>query len=282
MRGGPLLFLLEGGVANMTGSPDRGGGVAFESRFNIDSLAGHYGASPKAEFVLDAHHNQIQAMQSLGFLQIPVRVDYPFYVVGSKAGDEHVLSREQDRVDLLFVSPLELKPPPEAHLQVVVRSSDKSGVRKLPTMVMPPVEINPVDYAAPDQPLAVAVEGIQTSYFADSGRAAELLLGPVYDTAFIPRSLETRMLIVGDADLASDRGLTPSNQVFLLNAFDWLSRNDLLIALRSRQVQDRPLEEIEPGARTRIKWANLFGPSILVVLFGLIRWRRRAAARRKG
>jgi gliding-associated putative ABC transporter substrate-binding component GldG len=280
MRGGPVLFLLEGGVANLQGPPDRGGGVAFESRFNIDSLAGHYGASPKPEFVLDARHNQIQAMQNLGFLQIPVRIDFPFFVVGTSASDEHVLSREQDRVDLLFVSPLELKPPAEARLQVLVRSSDRSGVRKLPTMVMPPVEVSQADYSAPGQPLAVAVEGIHSSYFADTAKAADLLLGPAYDTAFLSRSVDTRMLIVGDADLASDQGLTQFNQVFLLNAFDWLSRNDLLIALRSRQVQDRPLKETEPGARSRIKWANLLGPSLLVVLFGLVRWRRRVAAHR--
>jgi ABC-type uncharacterized transport system involved in gliding motility auxiliary subunit len=70
--------------------------------------------------------------------------------------------------------------------------------------------------------------------------------------------------------------------VFVLNAFDWLTRNDLLIALRSRQVQNRPLEDLDPGARSRIKWANLFGPSLLVVVFGLVRWRRRAVAKRNG
>jgi ABC-type uncharacterized transport system involved in gliding motility auxiliary subunit len=86
--------------------------------------------------------------------------------------------------------------------------------------------------------------------------------------------------VVGDADLLTDQGLSRNqfNQVFLLNALDWLSRNDLLIALRSRQVEDRPLEPLEDGARSRLKWANLLGPSFLVVAVGLYRWRRRSQA----
>ena len=87
--------------------------------------------------------------------------------------------------------------------------------------------------------------------------------------------------MVGDADCVSDQGLGRNqfNQVFVLNALDWLSRNNLLIALRSRQVEDRPIEALEPGARSRIKWANLLGPSLLVIVVGLYRWRRRARAR---
>jgi len=146
---------------------------------------------------------------------------------------------------------------------------------------MPPIETEPTDYASPGQPLVVAVEGILESYFTDMTRGDSLLLGPNYDSTFVGRSPHTRMIIAGDADLVSDQGMTQFNQVFLLNSLDWLSGNDLLIELRSRQVQDRPLEELDPGTRSRIKWANLIAPSLLVVIFGLGRWRRRVSARRK-
>jgi gliding-associated putative ABC transporter substrate-binding component GldG len=281
MRGGPVMFLLDGAQANMQAAPNQGGGFAFASPSDVDSLAQHYGAAPKSQIVLDARHNQVRAMQSLGFLQIPVAIDYPFYVAAAGASDAHLLAQDLDRLDLLFVSPLNLQPQPEATLTVVARSSDRSGVRNLPTTVMPPIETQPTDYAAPGQPLVVAVEGILESYFNDVTRGDSLLLGPDFDSTFLSRSPHTRMLIAGDADLAEDQGMTEYNRVFLLNALDWLSGNDLLIELRSRQVQDRPLEELDPGARARIKWANLLGPSLLVVIFGLARWRRRVSARRK-
>ena len=282
MRGGPVLFLLNGAEANMQGNPQQGGGIAFASPSNADSLAQYYGAAPTDKLVVDARHLQIRAMQSLGFIQLPVLIDYPYFVAASGAETDHLLGADLDRLDLLFVSPLKLTPQPEATLTVIARSSPKSGVRPLPAMVMPPVEIPAEEYNAPGQPLAVAIEGMLRSYYADTTHVAPEGFGPLLDSAFQARSIATRLCIVGDADLATDQALSPANQVFVLNAFDWLSRNDLLIALRSRQVQNRPLDDLEAGTRSRIKWANLFGPSLLVVVFGLVRWRRRAVAKRNG
>lgn len=281
MRGGPVMFLLDGGEANLQAGPQQGGGIAFPVTSNVDSLALHYGASPRPEYVMDKRHNQVQAMQNLGFIQLPVAIPYPLFVQGSPGSGGHLLSKDLDRVDMLFVSPLELAPPPGVKATVVVQSSPKSGTRKLPTMVMPPLDETPTDYTAPNQPLAVALEGTFNSYWADSARGALPLLGPAYDTAYIGVSPAVRLLVVGDADLATDQGLSRNqfNQVFLLNALDWLSRNDLLLALRSRQVESRPLEELESGARSRLKWANLLGPSALVCVVGLYRWRRRSKAK---
>jgi hypothetical protein len=280
MRGGPVMFLLEGGEANLQAGPQQGGGIAFPVTTNVDSFALHFGAAPRPEYVMDARHNQVQAMQNLGFLQIPVAIPYPLFVQGSKGGPDHLLSRDLDRVDMLFASPLDVKPAEGAKASVVVQSSAKSGTRKLPTMVMPPLEDTPVDYAAPNQPLAVAIEGTFRSFWADSVQSGPLY-GPAGDTAFHATSADARLLVVGDADCVGDQGLGRNqfNQVFVLNALDWLSRNDLLIALRSRQVEDRPLETLEPGDRSRVKWANLLGPSLLVIVVGLYRWRRRSRAR---
>jgi gliding-associated putative ABC transporter substrate-binding component GldG len=280
MRGGPVLFLLNGAEVNMQGSPQQGGGIAFASRSNADSLAGYYGAAPDSVLVVDARHLQIRAMQSLGFIQLPVLIEYPYFVAASGTKTEHLLGKDLERLDLLFTSPLKLKPQPGATLTVLARSSEKSGVRTLPAMVMPPVEIADADYNAPGQALVAAIEGTLESYFTDTVHVAPAGFGSAADPDFRPRSLDVRIVVVGDADLATDQAMSPINQVFVLNAFDWLSRNDLLIALRSREVQNRPLDTLDPGARSRIKWANLFGPSLLVVLFGLVRWRRRAASKR--
>lgn len=281
MKGGPVMFLLDGGEANLQAGPQQGGGIAFPINTNVDSLARHYGASPRPEYIMDTRHNQVQAMQNLGFIQLPVAIPYPLFVQGSPGAGGHLLSQDLDRVDMLFVSPLEVSPQPGVTASVVVQSSAKSGTRKLPMMVMPPLDETPADYAAPNQPLAVALEGTFRSYWADSARGSAMLLGPAYDTGFVGASPEARLLILGDADLVTDQGLSRNqfNQVFLLNALDWLSQNDLLISLRSRQVEDRPLEALDSGPRSRLKWANLLGPSALVIGVGLFRWRRRTRAK---
>lgn len=279
MRGGPVMFLLDGGEANLQASPQQGGGIAFPITTNVDSFALHFGAAPRPEYVMDQRHNQVQAMQNLGFIQLPVAIPYPLFVQGSRGGADHVLSKELDRVDMLFVSPLDINPASGAKATVVVQSSDHAGTRKLPTMVMPPLEETPADFSAPNLPLAVTLEGSFKSYWADSNLSSAPY-GPVQDSSFTPTSADARILVVGDADFVGDQGIARNqfNQVFVLNALDWLSRNDLLIALRSRQVEDRPLETLEPGERSRIKWANLLGPSMLLIVVGLYRWRRRSKA----
>jgi gliding-associated putative ABC transporter substrate-binding component GldG len=282
MRGGPVLFLLDGAQPNMAADPQQGGGIAFPIGSNIDSLAQFYGAAPKPELVIDARHNPVRAMQNMGFIQIPVAVPFPLYVVGSGSGDPHVLADHLDRLDLLFVSPLEITPQSESRITVLARSSEKSGVRSLPTMARPPLEVPDADYNAPGQPLAVAIEGVLRSPYADTIKGALKLLGPAYDPEFQGTSPDARLIVVGDGDLVLDQGFSPSNRVFIMNALDWLAGNDALIALRSREVQDRPLDDLDAATRAQLKWANLFGPSLFVLAIGLVRWRRRVAAKNKG
>jgi gliding-associated putative ABC transporter substrate-binding component GldG len=132
MRGGPVLFLLNGAEVNLQGNPQQGGGIAFPASSNIDSLARHYGAAPSDKLVVDARHLQIRAMQSLGFIQLPVLIDYPFFVAASGAETNHLLGEGLERLDLLFVSPLDLTPQPDAPVTVLARSSPKSYARCRP------------------------------------------------------------------------------------------------------------------------------------------------------
>lgn len=280
MRGGSAMFLLDGCQVNLGAPPQQGGGMAFPVPNNVDSLAQWYGAAPRAGVMVDARHNQIQAMQALGPIQIPVAIQYPFFLAAGSSDKEQVLGAGVDRLDLLFASPLNLTPQSGTSLDVIVRSSPKSGVKTLPAMVAPPINIPDSDYSQPNQPLVATIEGQFHSYYADTLHPAPALLGPGHDTAYAATGVDARMVVVGDADLATDQAMTQFNQVFVLNAIDWLSRNDLLIALRSKTIEDRPLENIDAGDRSKVKWANLFGPPLLVILFGLVRWRRRAARRR--
>ena len=75
--------------------------------------------------------------------------------------------------------------------------------------------------------------------------------------------------------LSDDAGMSiPENMVFLMNAVDYLAGEKELISLRSREITNRPLEEIEDATRSRWKWANVLLPSILITCFGFYRSKR--------
>ena len=66
--------------------------------------------------------------------------------------------------------------------------------------------------------------------------------------------------------LSDDAGMSvPENMVFTMNAVDYLAGEKELIALRSREITNRPLDEIEDATRSRWKWANVLLPSIIIV-----------------
>ena len=53
---------------------------------------------------------------------------------------------------------------------------------------------------------------------------------------------------------------------------DYLLGDKELIALRSREITNRPLDpELEDGTKRFLKWVNILVPSILVIGFGFFR-----------
>jgi len=66
----------------------------------------------------------------------------------------------------------------------------------------------------------------------------------------------------------------------VLNVIDWLAQDEALISIRSRAAVSRPLGEVSDVTRNTVKYLNLFLPPLIVIGYGLIRWRiRRAGAR---
>src|SRR5438128_772199 len=113
-------------------------------------------------------------------------------------------------------------------------------------------------------------------------RVVALLASPVRpDTAKgAPRG---RVVVVGTGDFASDRYArnSPENLVFVENAVDWLAQDDALIAIRSKNRAPPPLVFTSAATRRAVKYGNVFGVPLLLVVAGVLRlWRRRQTTRR--
>jgi ABC-type uncharacterized transport system involved in gliding motility auxiliary subunit len=67
----------------------------------------------------------------------------------------------------------------------------------------------------------------------------------------------------------------------MANAIDWLSDDTGLIELRTKGVTSRPLDQVEEGRKTFLKWLNFLLPIVLILLYGIIRMQRRRNLRVK-
>ena len=92
-----------------------------------------------------------------------------------------------------------------------------------------------------------------------------------------------RVVVVGNSGFVSDRHVesAPGGAVFVLNAVDWLAEDDALIAIRSKNRQPPPLRFESEWIRDMVKWGNIAGVPLALVVFGAVRlWRRRLRTRR--
>ena len=72
--------------------------------------------------------------------------------------------------------------------------------------------------------------------------------------------------------------LDVDNINFAANSIDWLSDDTGLIGLRTKGITSRPLESIDDGTKSLVKYGNVFSPILLILIYGFI---RRSSVQRK-
>ena len=185
----------------------------------------------------------------------------------------------------------------------------KGQIQLNPEMIQPPLDEG--DYRR--YPLAYLLEGEFTSYFkgkpipekkkeaqeetAPESEGAEGLKGAENEKqadpkpsdapgaqitpegAFIEKGKPAKILFIASAEMLKDNvvdeeGKGP-NTVFLLNALDALNGRSDIAVLRGKEQRFNPLQETSAGVKAGIKFFNVMGLPVLVVLFGLVVWIRR-------
>jgi ABC-type uncharacterized transport system involved in gliding motility auxiliary subunit len=95
----------------------------------------------------------------------------------------------------------------------------------------------------------------------------------------------SKILLVGSSDLIQDTileagGRSP-NAMFVMNVIDYLNDREGVAVMRSKEQRFNPLEETDTATRTLTKAFNVIGVPVLVVLFGMLVWLRRAARKKR-
>ena len=91
---------------------------------------------------------------------------------------------------------------------------------------------------------------------------------------------DSRIILISDGDFAVNgeerqaMQQQPDNISLLVNSIDWLSDQTGLIELRTKGVTSRPIDQMEDGTKTLLKWINFLIPILLIIIFGFIRFQR--------
>lgn len=97
---------------------------------------------------------------------------------------------------------------------------------------------------------------------------------------FSDESKHGRLIVVGTSAFIWDEFLSKPNLVLAQNMLDWLVADSLLL-MRAREFTAVPIDqELSDGAKKVIKYLNILGVPLLLILCGFLRWRKRESTRR--
>jgi ABC-type uncharacterized transport system involved in gliding motility auxiliary subunit len=86
-----------------------------------------------------------------------------------------------------------------------------------------------------------------------------------------------RLVVIGDSDFLSKDfvGRYPQAAGLVFNSIDWLSQDELLIGIRSKNSAPSPLRFESEATKNFVRYFNMVGLVLIVVGFGLWRMNRR-------
>ncbi len=271
MKGGKLAFLLNQMDVDIQQA------TAEKLNLGLEEYLENYGIKINDDLVIDMQCNRIGVTQQQGSYSVQNIINYPFFPVATDFNKNSLIVKDLGTVSFNFVSSLDssLASSRGIRFDPLVRSSKSSGVQVAPFEINPFREFNREDFFPGSLILAATLQGSFQSNFSDKD-VSEIEAEVGFVDSILTQSPETRMVVAADADFIKDRNLRGTDNLsFFLNMVDWLSQDEVLIAIRSKQVSPRPLKQLSSGTKKSIKYGSTFGLPFLVIVFGVVRWQIR-------
>lgn len=293
MKGGKVMLLLDKMKANMD-SASAVYNFAFPLKVNLDDQLFNYGIRVNNDLIQDQHAAGYPVVVGNTGNQPQIKLQsWPFFPIVNRFSDNPI-TKNLDAVLLRFASTLD--------------TISTAGVKKTPLMftsqysrsVSAPVNVSVQDlrrnlkaenFNEQFLPVAYLLEGgfesVYKNRFKPEGVTSENFIAEASDDA--------KMLVVSDGDLARNEvnkqknepqplGFYPfsknefANQEFLMNALAYMLDDDGLISARNKEIQIRPLDEVQiDNEKAKWQFINLVIPVLLIIIYGVARylWRKK-------
>lgn len=257
VRGGKVGVLINRVDANLQN------GQASVLDTGLESLLAQYGATVAPNLLMDKQSSAITVQRQQGFFNIAQQIEYPFLPVATNFNSESMMVNRLSNIVFYFASTIDTSAvvPESITREPLIYSSSRSQLQEGFFMLQPEIAQQSALNEGPFL-IGAAYTGSFPSYFGEPNT-----------------SDQGRLLVIGDGDFLNESimGAIPGNIELGLNMVDWMIQDDALLSIRSKKIEPRTLGETSESVRPWVKNINLLGPILLIVLFGLFRWRQRKA-----
>lgn len=243
-NGGNLFIALN----RVNGDLNTSYGSAFST--GLERWLEDKGLQVHEDFVVDAQCASVGVQQQQGFFNFTTNVSFPYIPIISKFAD-HPITKGLDAVVMQFASSMTFSAKDSlSTFTPLAFSSENSATLRAPQFFDIQRQWTQNDFNAPNQILA----GVLEQTHSNGNRS--------------------RICVVADGDFPVNRGqqqVQQGNVNLMVNAIDWLSDDTGLIDLRNKGISYRPIETLEDGTKTTLKYLNFLMPIVLVIVYGVIR-----------
>jgi gliding-associated putative ABC transporter substrate-binding component GldG len=226
--------------------------TAYGSSVNtgLETWLRNKGLQIENNFVVDVSCGSVTVQQQQGVFTFSSQVSFPYIpIINTFTG--HPITEGLEAVILQFASSISYIGDSTKVFTPIAMTSKKSGSLPVPQYFDIQKQWTELDFPLKNLAVGGILEGN--------------LVG----------NIPSKMVIITDGDFVVNgpRGqqLQPDNISLMVNSIDWLSDDTGLIELRTKGVTYRPLNQLEDGTKTFLKYLNFLLPIILVVVYGLIR-----------
>lgn len=252
VKGGSALFAIDGVKVE-------GGLQATSNGTGINALLEKYGLKINNNLVLDSSSGI--ASFSQGFMTF--NLQYPFWpkIIKNGFAASNPAVSKLENVTLPWVSSIDIKKDSiskSAAVTELIKSSNKSWMQSGEFNLNPQQDFAPTDMKS--FTLGVMLKGEIKSAFG-KGIAKN-----------------GRIVVLSDSDFLRDNFLQGSNDSLSLfaNLVDSLTLDESLMSIRAKGVTNHPIKTDIPDAeKSSIRYANVFGLTMLVLGFGMYRYNSR-------
>ena len=281
MNGGKVLFLIDGAIASLDSLNNKDGYfIATKNNLNLDDQLFKYGIRVNSNLVQDLRSTEIPVVTGYSNNRpLQELFKWPYYPLVS-SGNIHPISKNIDGIKCNFISSIDTLKN-NISKTILLESSKNSRFVQTPSKISlgiienpPPIE----SYNKGKLPLAVLLSGKFTSVFKDR------IIPKTTDIKFKKNSDSTSIIVIADGDLIANEtnkngNIYPlgydkfinytfeGNKKFIINAIQFLTDNNGLINLRSKNIKLRLLNnDLITNYRILIIILNIFLPLILFLI----------------
>lgn len=243
-RGGKIIAAInavEGDLSTASGTA---------STYNVNSWLSSNGVMIEPVFIVDASCGKVTVQQQQGFFSFASQVNFPYMPLVTQFPD-HTATKGLEAVLFQFASPVHFTPADAAVVTHLVTSSQKAGTQTAPLFFDINKKWTQTDFPMSNITIGGVVEGLRGNP-------------------------ESRLVVFSDGDfIVSQQGnINPDNVSLMVNTIEWLADKSGLAELRTKGVVYRPIDDLEEGKRTFIKYLNFLLPLALVAAVGIWRSQR--------